>query len=301
MKNNYSDIELINAFLEGKLSQEELTSFDERLKEDPIFRSKLKGEREIIEGIQRFRKQSLKNQLNEINISLDRLRYRKNLKITAALTGITITSLFAIFLFSNSTHEKIKQQFFIKSFQELAFLKNTSIPVDFNFQTPPKSIVKPIEEKIKQLKTEKIKLLQLLEKNQNNSSFEVKLPAIPEFSQNDELIYETSDNALDNNRRLSDLHKISEENHIDIENNKDTKYDFHYQFTDNKLYLFGDFSKEIYQIIELKGKTQSKFYLYFSDHFYPLNKNNKKVIPLKALTNRKLILKLEEMIKNSPL
>ena len=280
MKKSYNDPDLIDAFLEGRLSQEQLIVFDERLKVDPDFGHKLAKEREIIEGLQSFRKIQLKNQLQNIDISLRQLRYRK-LKIGVAFAGLAIISISTLLLFENpfATTTPSGRQ----SLQKLATSDFISIPVNIRTQLLPHSIIQPVQEKIKLLKSTKEITQYLTPKNKNErqTSFQLNLPSTPDFTLADDFPFEGIESSFDDLAGLSEIHSIGKENHLNIVNEEGSKYNFHYQFEENQLQLYGEFSKEIYQIIELKGKSKDQYFLYFSKNFYQLNNTKGKIIALR--------------------
>lgn len=75
------------------------------------------------------------------------------------------------------------------------------------------------------------------------------------------------------------------------------KYDFHYQIVNDKLTLYGDFDKELYEILEFNGKDGRSLFLSYQGAFYPLTRDGDKVQPLTEVTNPALLKTLKEAIR----
>lgn len=77
MDKSYDDIELIESYLECKLSGAELENFEKRKKEDPAFRKMLEDMELMIRGIKQSAKHSLLDDLKELDKSLPEIKIAK--------------------------------------------------------------------------------------------------------------------------------------------------------------------------------------------------------------------------------
>lgn len=75
----------------------------------------------------------------------------------------------------------------------------------------------------------------------------------------------------------------------DIENRQHRLYDFHYQFLDNKLFLYGDFGQTPYEIIALNLAEGRHLFLKYDTRFYTIDSQQTEVAPLQAIEDSVLI------------
>jgi hypothetical protein len=72
----------------------------------------------------------------------------------------------------------------------------------------------------------------------------------------------------------------------------DSRYDFHYQFKDSKLLLYGKFDKSLYEVLEFNLDKKQHIYFYYKDNYYQLDSKQYKITSLEAITDLALIKKL---------
>jgi hypothetical protein len=75
-------------------------------------------------------------------------------------------------------------------------------------------------------------------------------------------------------------------------NNK--RYDFHYQFKDGKLFLYGAFERNLYEIMEFFSDNKRTVFLFYKDNYYLLNEENDAVKPLTPISDPLLLKKLKD-------
>ena len=97
-----SEQEQIQLFLKGKLPDDELRTFEQRLESDPEFKGKVSDYKKIYKGLNQLRDQSFKNKVKEWNKELPDLSKSEKrpfimrsmvLKIAAAVLVITLGSV----------------------------------------------------------------------------------------------------------------------------------------------------------------------------------------------------------------
>lgn len=71
------------------------------------------------------------------------------------------------------------------------------------------------------------------------------------------------------------------------------KYNFHYQFTEGKLMLFGPFDKSLYEILEINGAGHAVF-LFYRENYYLLDESKTEVTKLSVIRDSELLKKLKE-------
>lgn len=73
-----------------------------------------------------------------------------------------------------------------------------------------------------------------------------------------------------------------------------TKFGFHYQFKEDKLFLYGVFEKNLYEIMEFFSNNKRTMFLYYKENYYLLNEENDKVKPLSPIGDPALLKKLKD-------
>ncbi|MFM7485430.1 MAG: hypothetical protein ACKO13_00780 [Cytophagales bacterium] len=71
------------------------------------------------------------------------------------------------------------------------------------------------------------------------------------------------------------------------------KYSFHYQFAQGKLYLYGDFEKETFKLLEFNGDVHALF-IHYNEAYYLLDEKQTHITKLEPIKDKTLISKLSE-------
>ncbi len=78
-----------------------------------------------------------------------------------------------------------------------------------------------------------------------------------------------------------------------VETDKEnSRYSFHYQFREGKLFLYGPFEKNLYEIMEFFTDQKRIVFLSYNNHYYLLTEADSKVTPLTAVNDPALLKKL---------
>lgn len=86
---------------------------------------------------------------------------------------------------------------------------------------------------------------------------------------------------------------LSSKVNVEIKLNK--KYNFHYQYLQGKLVLYGNFEEGLFEVLELNKENTIEIYLYFKSNYYYIKDKSGDIIPLKEINNKSLKLKLERI------
>jgi hypothetical protein len=114
---------------------------------------------------------------------------------------------------------------------------------------------------------------------------------------------ETFDNELfqsDNNITLPDgkiAQTTESKSNIDITIDKSSENKFHYKFFNNKLFLYGSFDSNKYEILELNTYEGKQVYLYYDNSYFKLNSNQSEVSPLSKISDKKVVEQLNKFNK----
>lgn len=81
----------------------------------------------------------------------------------------------------------------------------------------------------------------------------------------------------------------------DFEIVNDAAERFHYTYNNNKLFLYGDFSSQLCELLELNTNHGRQLYLYYSGSYYGIKADTRAKTELQPLTEKQTIADLEQM------
>jgi hypothetical protein len=286
---------LLDGYFEGTLSSSEESTLMQRLKTDAELKSEFDIQNDIINTIRETRQLELKSRLDHIPI-----RWYHNIsnswKIAATATVITVSTLTAYYF--------IDQQADIKNRIDLAqnetvldsyYLENEDIPPRPEAETT-KQVSPPQISDIDPILEAKKENTQVEELDQTKTpTTEVIVPdVIEDFEEVDHINIEdvTSGDINTMSPSREDLHSS-----VEIRSVIHKKFNFHYNFSDGTLTLYGNFEDVPYEILEINSASGKKFYLNYKDNFYSII-NTSNIIPLEPVTNESLINELKIVKEN---
>ena len=123
-----------------------------------------------------------------------------------------------------------------------------------------------------------------------------KPEAMDEFGMEEE---ETEDITVPESYSTDKKESLTKSNIEVLTDNTRKKYSFHYQFSGEKLYLYGSFDKDLYEILEFNSDNQRTVFLYYRNKYYPIFSDTKKITPLEELDQKSLIEKLNNIRNNN--
>ena len=309
MNNKLNIEELVGRYLEGEMSDLERLNFENQLVNNPSIQEEFQFQKDVIEGIKDFRKAELKARLDNIQVPASGIYQFIGLKVAALVTITTMLGFGAYYTFFYDSQEEQKSAVVIS--QEDTIAESVEIPdvptpvveeslktenIEVEKQAKPDNRKSDKESK-KAAKNESEKTQA---KNKDTVVKEMPSPNIvkPESLENiAEENVDTKDDSFEvSNNSFNAINKLAEEK-IDVETISDGKKDFHYQFYNKKLFLYGDFDKTPYEILEYNTNKSTLYYLYYQGAFYELNSNQMKISPLKEISDEKLIQELELLRK----
>ncbi len=305
MNKNQNIEELVGKYLEGEMTDLEKINFENQLANNSNIQEEFQFQNDVIEGIRENRKAELKARLDQIPVSSSSIYQYIGLKVAALITITTMIGFGAYYTFFNERGELAKENI-------VTLNEATDFEVTPNLPEMPAPV---IEEEIK---SEEIVIDK--RKVEDKSGKKVK-----KESENDELTADTK-TASDNipspdivkpesveviadakieqkddsfeisNNSLNNIKDVME-NKVEVETISDNKKNFHYQFYNKKLYLYGDFDKTPYEILEYNASGVKLFYLYYEGKYYELNSNQMKTTVLREIENEELVSELNQLRK----
>jgi hypothetical protein len=267
--------ELIEKYVRGQMEASERLAFENQLHSDPSLQSDVALQKQIVEGIKKVRIAELKAVLNQVPVG-GSMPY-------GVAAGKIVTGIIAVGAVVTGSLLYLKpwpKTSVPVTKTETPLIKNkTVMPADTVATPEPKDVkaaASPIESKPKkEVTATKAKAVQ---------------PKIDVMDPTEELTKTTADK-----RNPAEVNKAGVmPSRITVETeSSNPKYSFHYQFSQGKLILYGNFDKNLYEIIEVHGDAHAVF-LFFKENYYILNEKQSMITPLIPIKDLQLIKKLKD-------
>jgi hypothetical protein len=285
------DLELLDDYLANRLNANEKVSFERKLTTDPELQAEFNMQQALIGGIQKARVAELKAIMN--NVPVSGLHSTGSVVATKVVLWVTVIGVVGVgswFLMKDKeetpevektqtesqqpvTDEKASEQ--TQPAEQDPSQPHEDSPVvsdeKASSEQKPADRPKPLKKKPAETPAEKIEVFDPTEESENEP---------PPLN-------------FDNNPKLNSHSEIA----VEVDS-KNKKYNFHYQFKGGKLFLFGPFQKDLYEILEFFSDDTRTVFLYHDKQYYLLKDNNEKLKDLTAVQNEELVRKLNEYRKN---
>ena len=278
------DIELLDDYLSNRLDPDSRAAFEDKLKTDPTLQNELELQQQFIRGIRNARVAELKSMMNNIPVppASTGAGIAAKVAIFTAVTGVVGMSLY-FYLAADSNEsaptreveqveptitEEIPEEADKAGDQSAVVPKETSSAGQRPVTVPP-----PVEDK---------------------AEVPLSEPAQPKVE-----VYDPSEETEDEGSVLTEIegkpgtwsHRPTIDVVVDA---AQKKYDFHYQFKDGKLFLYGSLQKDLYEILEIFSDEKRTMFLYHEHQYYLLKDGSEKITPLNPIEDPTLIKKLNE-------
>lgn len=302
----------IEAYLNQEMSDLDRSRFEKLIHDDPELHEEVELQESLMEAIRSERMLALKAGLNSVHISLWSTGLMEVAKIAALVTGLSVTGLVGYELIMDRTSEQEKTKTEINQSQaQVPSTQNQEISPEALeqkevnqvplFQSRPQHSESPARENghpslalpAKQpsgqsgLKTSSGKDEVRPEGISNPTPSETAHVELSEPTVNPAQGLSTKDITLptDGITNKSSLESV----HPEVVIKRDNKDRFHYQFSDNKLVLYADFSNKLYEVLELNQDNTKRIFFAYDAKFYQLNPNQLEIAPLKEVQDNNLI------------
>jgi hypothetical protein len=288
---------LIESLLSGKMSSGEEIDAINKINQDPILKANYEFQTDVVEGIKNARKAELKARLNTINVDpslIGIISSSAYFKYAASFLVATSISVGAYLLYSS--YNKPSELNYTTPKTNYLSLKG-AIPSNLPLSISPIIANESSSETLVASTTNK--KFTPIEKEELNLETRKKLITAPNLSNvnvidtfTDDAIVTPTLESLPYGSNNSSFPKTTS-----VENILDSKYDFHYQYSESKLYLYGDFKGIPYEIIEVHGKSGRTTYLKHEEVYYSITDSKDKIKPFVAITDAVLISEIEILKK----
>ena len=287
------DLELVDDYLANRMDDKARSAFEQQLAKDPDLKAELELQQQFVNGIKKARIAELKSMLNNVPVPAAQTggsAVISKIGLWAIAMGIVGTALY-LYLTQTpetepqpttgaETQQTEKQAPYTSSGQETK-QTNDGSPVVSEEETsseeaaseqPPAESPKATKKRGKKTDAAKDPKIDVFDPTKEGNNDEQ--PTQEESSPNLPVATPT-DIAVE----------------IDSENKK---YNFHYQFKEGKLFLYGPFEKNLYEIMEFFGDEKRTLFLFHKDNYYLLKEDNQKLKPLNPIQDPALLKKLKE-------
>ncbi|HTF80603.1 MAG TPA: hypothetical protein VL947_02720 [Cytophagales bacterium] len=268
--------ELINNYINGKLSPEEKTNFEHALRSDENLKNMLDHENLMKEAVSKFRTAQLKARMDRISVGSSLSNSLKVFTALMILVGGTAGTYYFL-----STHDT-----------QTATNTGPNLPL-LNKPTAIKPNVAeakaPLKEQTKAVKTEKDRSIKA--ERPEVGSAEIN----PSVHQDDIDVAAPSDfNSHESTTPQGDLTSSVKSPKTDVTVEVNDSEELRYKNFNSKLFLMGKFNQK-YEIIELKAH---QLYLSYDSNFYYLRNNVQKFTTLEKVTEPSLLKTLNEKLRD---
>lgn len=275
-----TNTELINAYLDNELSDADRLNFEQRLDGDAVLQQELALQKDIVEGIRLARKTQLKQMLNNVPVAQTTVWSAGKIAAVVAIVAATIAGIFYFMPDNNSdvpsTTTELNEPIAEKTPEVTVGTETEETDnLQSDEEVPAQEENEPVAETTEDSVEENVE-----------SQPEDKRPVVaPNFEREDT---ERSDVTAPDGSILGD--KVSTPTDTDVEINASSEnYTFHYAFEPGMLKLYGDFEKELYEILEFNTAEGSVWFLEYQSKYYFLDNSSDEIRPLSEVTDAKLL------------
>lgn len=303
MSEHATNTEKIDAFLSGRMTPKEMADFQIELNNNAMLQKEFAFQSIVVSGIKEARRLELKNRLSQIPVD-DKVGnpsyYKLLIGAASAVIVGSVVSYFWIFNDSKVTETQQKDTVSVVSTTQTGLQEGEPSKVlapKENIQIVEPSVGTEMPEQKEEKnqlpsKSKKINSYKKAQKsNQQPTDFAVQVPDADLEMVNE---VEVSDiNIPQNSNNAAIKSEGNMPSQVNIEKNR--KYKLHYSYYENQLYLYGDFDKEPYELIDLKVTNNKGLYMFYQQKYYQLVDNTRSISPLKEVKESDLIYKLEQL------
>jgi hypothetical protein len=297
------DFELLDDYLTNRMSEQDRSAFEQKLQADPDLQNEFALQKRLLKGIKDARVAELKSMLNKVPVSGS----GPETLVSKIALGTMLTLLVAAAAYWYFNRDQIHLA------QPQAPAKERSIEEKPVTPKPePEIKAEKKKERKKPVETQTVET----DKNQTSAGTEHSKPSLAKKpaplsapkekttegqSPAKEPVLDVLDPAVEESEQDAVIKKEHQEAftpnsssllvETDTEN---SRYTFHYQFNDGKLFLYGPFEENLYEIMEFLIDEKRIVFLYYKDNYYLLHESDHKMIPLSPITDSSLLKKLKE-------
>jgi hypothetical protein len=275
------DFELLDDYIANRLKGSEKSAFENKLQADPDLQNEFSTQQNLVEGIKKARAAELKAMLQNVPIPAGPQGGTISVGVKAALTTV-VAALVATGIYFYFQEKPVIEP------EKTEQVNEAGRPTTTEEQTTPEATesASAVTED-----NESVNDSEAVPDKQSQPATQPKIEVFDPSEENEETAV-----AADESPRTSADNGGSA---MAVEIDKQHKqYSFHYQFRDGKLFLYGPFEKNLYEIMEFISDEKTTMFLFYKNNYYLLKEDGDRIKPLAAISDPALIGKLKEYRKN---
>lgn len=290
------DLELLDRYIANGLKDEEKAAFEQQLNADPELKREYTLQQSIAEGIRQARRVQLKTLLNSIPVPAPT---GGEAVLAKTLAGLLVAGAIGagVYLYLKPGKDNTgtaQQESPATETQPGSVVTPDTAPAT---ETP----AAPLAEQHETTNAAPTPQAPATNKTARPKDTAVAAPQEPAVTKPNITVFDPSEEAGntaahdDGTLRESSAEPKSAKAEIEVRtdsNNK--KYTFHYQFKEGKLYLYGSFEKNLYEIMEFFSDNKRTVFLFYKENYYLLNEESEKIRPLTPISDPVLLKKLTD-------
>ncbi len=312
MTNEYFSHEDIEAFLRNQMPEAQRTAFEAQMAKDPLLKQEVGFQQEMISAIRIHRQSALKSRLDAIEIPAAEPAFYTlpSFKWFAGALVASVASVGGYLYFQNNS-----QDFAPLTFRtEVAVIESpvtANLPAHFTEAAP--EVQAPAESptstettslasttaasrptaatRSKAAKSSSISKARLAEASKILSS-EAEF-VVPEPGTANASTFTKDGNLTVPTGTIANAQVTEPLINVDVKIIADEDESFHYQHYNNKLFLYGSFGDQPYELLEVNTSDGKNLFMHYKGDFFKLESNALRKTPLVKIKDRKLISDLE--------
>jgi len=272
----------VEAYFNNELSSSEKSEFLNEIETNTELQSEYNFQNEVINGIKESRKAELKAMLDKVPITAVSTATTGLYKIFAGSVATILLGTAAWYYFTPTEQIELTNNTEIAEVLPNNSIDNVETVEELEKESPVSLVNKEV--------VTKPNSAEVVDKE---TSPAINIPSLPD-SENEFENQTLPDENLDIPSDISST-SINLSSKVDVKIILKKKYNFHYQYSQAKLVLYGDFEKGLFEVLELNKDDKVDVYLYYRSNFYYIKDKTDSITPLKSVSDNGLKLKLESL------
>jgi len=289
------DLELLDQYVGNRLASQDRAAFEKKLASDTSLQNEFNLQQRVVGKIREARIKELKTMFNSVPASA--LEPTGTSLVTQITVGVAIVgAIGAGIYFYSSNDDNVADQQVAKQEEVTSQAPQTTEPqqdeasaqespaTDQPKSSESESVVPSTEDKKKDAEIPQAS-------DDAITKEESKGPAPLDVFDPSE---ETEAPGATPETKITESTPLSKSSIVVETDSNNKKYNFHYQFKNGKLFLYGTFEKNLYEIMEFFSGNKRTVFLYYKDSYYLLNEENETIKPLAPINDPSLLKKLKD-------
>ncbi len=283
------DLELLDEYVSNRLKAQDKIDFEKKLESDSSLKKEFQFQHKVAEKIREARVSELKAMFN--NVPAAALESSGSSVVTQVVLWVAVVGALGTGIFLYLNNDKAEVQSVAKQDEIKQDSPPAVEPEQSQAQDPlplekEEKISSPGDNIVKEEET--VSPQNPAKENTAEAEKPKTLDIFDPTAENENSAAEKSED-----RSGQTLTSTKSSIVVAIENT-DKRYNFHYQFKDSKLHLYGAFEKNLYEIMEFFSDNKRTVFLFYKDSYYLLNEEDEKIKPLAPINDPTLVKKLKD-------